>query len=147
MTGHSQGENRANNEGDTNKYGELLLKHPLERDWFGEYISFEGEKNFNSTVSVIYLLVRNTSPTGDLTHSHDFDEYLSFIGLNPDNPEELGAEVEISLGEEQEKHTFKTTTSIYIPKGLPHLPLVFKNVDRPFLLVHIFNTPEYTRNE
>ena len=147
MKGHSQGENQTKNEGNGTEYGGLLLKHLLERDWFGEYISFEGAKDFNSRISVIYLLVRDTSPTGDLTHSHDFDEYLSFLGLNQKNPKDLGAEVEISLGEEQEKHAFNTTTSIYIPKGLPHLPLVFKRVDRPFLLVHIFDTPKYNRNE
>ena len=65
-------------------------------------------------------------------HAHDFDEVLCFIGTNPAKPHDLGAEIEFSLGGEQ--HRFDTTTTVYIPKGLPHCPIVHKRVDRPFIL-------------
>lgn len=67
------------------------------------------------------------------THSHDFDEVLCFIGTDPDNPRDLGGEIEFRIGDET--HIFDKTTVIFIPKGLSHCPFVHKRVDRPFLLV------------
>jgi hypothetical protein len=66
-------------------------------------------------------------------HTHDFDEVLCFIGTDPEHPHDLGGEIEFHIGDE--KHTFDTTTTIYIPKGLSHCPFIHKRVDRPFLLV------------
>ncbi len=67
------------------------------------------------------------------THQHGFDEVLNFIGTDPENPHDLGAEVEVWIGGEM--HVITTTTSVFIPKGVPHCPLVHRRVDRPFLLV------------
>lgn len=75
------------------------------------------------------------------THTHDFDEVLNFIGTDPENPHDLGAEVEMQLGDE--KHTINTTTSIFIPKGLPHCPMSHKRVDRPYLLVVVALNDQY----
>ena len=36
-------------------------------------------------------------------HSHDFDEFLVFLGGNPRDPGDFDADIEISLGEEGEK--------------------------------------------
>ena len=67
------------------------------------------------------------------THTHDFDEVLCFIGTDPDNPHDLGGEIEFHMGDE--KHTFDKTTTIFVPKGVPHCPFIHNRVDRPFLLV------------
>jgi hypothetical protein len=67
------------------------------------------------------------------THEHEFDEVLNFIGTDPDNPHDLGAEVEVWIGGEM--HVITTTTSVFVPKGVPHCPLIHRRVDRPFLLV------------
>jgi hypothetical protein len=67
------------------------------------------------------------------THHHEFDEILNFIGTDPENPHDLGAEVEVWIGGEQ--HVITTTTSVFVPKGVPHCPLLHRRVDRPFLLV------------
>lgn len=67
------------------------------------------------------------------SHQHDFDEVLCFIGTDPENPRDLGGEIEFTIGDE--KHTFDTTTTLFIPKGLAHCPFIHKRVDRPFLLV------------
>ena len=75
------------------------------------------------------------------THTHDFDEVLNFIGTDPKNPHDLRAEVEMQLGDE--KHTIDTTTSIFIPKGGPHCPMIHKRVDRPFLLVVVALNKKY----
>ena len=67
------------------------------------------------------------------THTHDFDEVLNFIGTDPENPHDLGAEVEVWIG--GERHVISSTSSVFVPKGVPHCPLIHRRVDRPFLLV------------
>ena len=140
----------------SSKYGHLVYDHAMKEGYFnlakkegyfGKYVDFEGGQQFKAPFSALYLVVRDDKPNGDKPHSHDFDEFLSFVGLDADDPESLGGEIEICLGEEQEKHFFNKTTTIYIPKGLKHLPLTFLKVDRPFLLAHLFITPTYTRQE
>lgn len=79
----------------------------------------------------------------DSPHDHDFDMYLYFLGK--DNMADLGAEIEMGFGEEQEIHTITTSSSVYIPKGLVHCPLNFKRVDRPVLFVHATIAAKYTK--
>jgi hypothetical protein len=76
-------------------------------------------------------------------HSHDFDFYLFFLGR--DDMGDLGAEIELGLGKEQEIHTITTPTSVYVPKGLVHCPLNFKRVDKPILFVHALLAAKYTK--
>jgi hypothetical protein len=80
----------------------------------------------------------------DLPHSHPFGEYLYFIGSDPDNPEELGAVVEIGIGEEWEKLTLDKTSVLYFPPGLQHAPVYVKKVDRPFFFGHVMQSSSYT---
>jgi mannose-6-phosphate isomerase-like protein (cupin superfamily) len=70
-------------------------------------------------------------------HSHEFDEVFVFLGSSRQDPDDLGGDVEFWLGEgkDTEKYHFNTSTCIFVPRGLVHLPMMFKNVKRPFLLV------------
>ena len=70
-------------------------------------------------------------------HKHNCDELFIFLGSNPDDRMDLGADVEYWLGEgeDTEKITFNTTTLIYVPKGLLHMPIFYRNVKRPSLRV------------
>jgi len=63
-------------------------------------------------------------------HTHPFDEVLGFFGTNPDDPDDLGAEIEFWLGDE--KHILTKSCLVYIPAGLKHCPLIHRRVDRPF---------------
>jgi len=73
-------------------------------------------------------------------HVHPtYDECLIFFGHDPKSLGYLGAEIEIALGKEQEKHMFKVPTVVTVPKGLPHLPLVVKNISpSPPTLLYLF---------
>ena len=70
-------------------------------------------------------------------HSHEFDEVFVFLGADRKDPDDLGGEVEFWLGEGQdtEKYVFTTSTTIFVPRGLVHLPMIFRKIKRPFLLV------------
>lgn len=72
-------------------------------------------------------------------HSHHFDELFMFLGSDQNNMLDLGGEVEIWLGEadQAEKYVLNTTSSIFVPRGVTHLPLIFRNVKKPFLMMTI----------
>jgi len=79
----------------------------------------------------------------DPPHKHNCDELLFFISADPDNPIDLGGEVEIALGEEWEKHVIKTSAIICLPKGVQHCPVFVKKVDRPFYFGHLLLASKY----
>ena len=63
-------------------------------------------------------------------HVHDYDEVLMFLGNDPDDKDDLGAEIYMTI--EGEKHVITTTSSVFIPAGTKHCPLGFHHVERPF---------------
>ena len=81
-------------------------------------------------------------------HKHDFPQYLFFLGGDPLHLNDLGAEVEINLsldGKNLDKYVFTKATSIYIPAGLYHNPLIYHKVSRPFLFIDLFFSKTYER--
>ena len=82
-------------------------------------------------------------------HKHDCDEIFLFLGTNPENIMDLGAEVEFWLGEgeETEKIAINSTSLVFVPKGLLHMPIFYKNVKRPSLrIVVALNIGEALQN-
>jgi len=78
-------------------------------------------------------------------HRHAVAEFLYFIGGDPMNFNEFGAEVEFTLGEgkDAEIHIITNTTWVYVPANLMHCPLNFKRVDKPIMFGHIMFAPTY----
>ena len=68
-------------------------------------------------------------------HSHDYDEIVLHIGSDPDNPEDLGAEIEFVVG--GEPLIINKTSALFVPKGVKHGPLTWKRVDRPHIQMAI----------
>lgn len=66
-------------------------------------------------------------------HSHSFDEYVLFIGTNPEDQFDLGGEAEFWLGDE--KYLITRTCAVFVPAGIPHCPLVIHRVDKPFIFI------------
>jgi hypothetical protein len=129
------------------KYSKYLVKHFIEHGDFGPKISITGERDFGKDFSIICLPVTKPVLMEKYPHTHDFDMYLTFIGLDPRGIEELGAEIELGLGEEQEIYKITSPTSVYIPRGMVHCPLDFKKVDKPLLLIHSSLTSKYVKKE
>ncbi|MGD9143250.1 MAG: hypothetical protein PVG61_05340 [Dehalococcoidia bacterium] len=77
-------------------------------------------------------------------HKHDFDQVNFWLGTDTDVIGELGAEVELCLGEECEKHMITTSTAVSIPKGLPHYPATINKIDRRFIYVEVSCAGEYS---
>lgn len=92
-----------------------------------------------------FVCVQEPYVMPDPPHKHPYDEFLFFIGGNPTNVKDFGAEIEIALGEEWEKHVITTTSIVYIPKGLQHCPIVVKKVTKPIFFGHIMLASKYEK--
>jgi hypothetical protein len=65
-------------------------------------------------------------------HVHPTDEVLVYVGTDPDDIDYLGAEIEIDMGQEHERHLINKPSVVICRAGMPHLPQVTRWVDRPF---------------
>jgi hypothetical protein len=75
-------------------------------------------------------------------HTHDVDEVVCLISMRPDS--RLGCDVEFDV--DGETYTFTDTTMVFVPAGLVHCPLRYKNFDQtpPYMyLMHVLLEPDY----
>jgi hypothetical protein len=85
-----------------------------------------------------------TEKEGSPSHVHDFDEVVGFIGNDPQNPSDLGGEVEFWL--EDEQYFLTKSCLIFCPAGLRHCPLRVTRVDRPLLFLAVSLTGKYKKD-
>ena len=150
------------------KYGKYIMREPLaptpdfipvpgmtpelmERRKAAEPPIMRINSNLLSGVGLDFAFVPVVVPSdpeipGHPSHSHDVDEYIWFHGTDPLNILDFGAEIEIVLGagDDAETHTIKNSSVVFIPRGLPHLPITFKKVDKPIIWGHILIATDYT---
>jgi hypothetical protein len=88
----------------------------------------------------------NTNYEVLITHSHDFHELLCFIGGNPENINDLGAEISLCLGDELEEYIITSATVVSIPPGLKHCPLIVKKITKPFVFLEVSTTKGYSQS-
>ena len=55
-------------------------------------------------------------------HSHPYAEILGFVGTDPEDPSDLGGEVEFWI--DGECHRLTKSTMVFLPPNLPHCPLM-----------------------
>jgi hypothetical protein len=140
---------------DNTKYGKYIVREPFGkarsprietpviRIGQDSPIAGWGGAPFAMTMEAIYQpLVLEESK-----HTHEEDQILCFMGANPKDFHDFGAEATIELGDENEKHVINSTLFIYIPKGLKHCPLIFTRVDRPIVFADIVLAPLYVKHK
>jgi hypothetical protein len=76
-----------------------------------------------------------TKIAGHGPHKHKDPEVLVALGTDPDHPNELGAEYEIFMGPEMEKHVVNKPSLVYIPGNFIHCPFRVTKVTRPFIFI------------
>jgi hypothetical protein len=134
------------------KYGqyvisELKLASKLSPDRQGPNLHYIPKVGEGGRIQLLYLdneIVKNAlyaecvwiMPGGKLPvtpeshpHSHEFDEVITFIGSDVEDPYDLGGEIEMWL--EGEPQILTRSCLLFIPKGMKHCPLTLKRVDRP----------------
>lgn len=126
------------------KYGKHILREAFKTHHQLECLSAHGDEldcDCIITHQVIY------KPELMLKESHvhdDFVQILCFLGTNPLDVRDFGgAEIEICLGEEEEKHIINSPAIVSVQKGLPHGPLNFKHIPKPVIFLEVMLTRRY----
>lgn len=118
------------------KYAKCILTKELIRKipYYGgkSMVAHDGE--LNADCSIGYHCISKPM-SFDEPHAHDFHETLCFIGGDPENITDLGADIEFTL--DGEKHRIRTAAAVSIPKGMVHCPIVIKKVRKPFVFLEI----------
>jgi hypothetical protein len=126
----------------TSKYANLIIKEDklVKKGHFVDSI-FSNFDNLNIDLHVNYHCMTKPLFMVKEPHAHPSYEILAFIGGNPLNIRDFGGEVELTLGDE--KHIINSTCFVVIPPGLPHCPLNFKTVNKPFMFMVILTMGKY----
>ena len=77
-------------------------------------------------------------------HTHDFDQILLFYGADAADMGELGAEIELRLGENAERFMITSSSAVAVPKGMPHFPAVVQRMSKRFVFVTVSGTATYS---
>jgi hypothetical protein len=128
-----------------NKYDKYFVKEPIvTRGGFFPVVIANGAKDYEG--SAFSLRVHYITEPGVLVkepHAHDFEQFYFFFGADLANIKEFKAEVEFSLGEEEEKHTISVPTTVHVPIGMVHGPMNFKKVTRPIIFIDALLSAQY----
>jgi hypothetical protein len=92
--------------------------------------------------SVMWMGERATKMMGHGPHKHPVPEVLVALGADPSNPMDLGAEFEMFMGTEMEKHIINKSTLIYVPENTVHCPFTITKLTRPFLFIQAHYGPK-----
>ena len=127
------------------KYWRNVIRGPFFKDtepgMTGTSIFAHNDEYKSGTTLGYHCINDNYEALG--THAHDFHELLCFIGGDPENIDDLGAEISICLGDEREEHIITSATVVSIPPGLKHCPLIVKKVTKPFVFLEVSTTSGY----
>jgi hypothetical protein len=92
--------------------------------------------------SAMWMGEMATKTLGHGPHKHPVPEVLVALGSDPENPTDLGAEFELYMGTEMEKHIINKSTLIYVPENTVHCPFTIKKVSRPFIFIQAHYGPK-----
>jgi hypothetical protein len=92
--------------------------------------------------SAMWMGENATKIPGHGPHSHPVPEVLVALGADPEHPADLGAEFEMYMGEEMEKHVITKSTLIYVPENTVHCPFTITKLTRPFLFIQAHYGPK-----
>ncbi|OGO20170.1 MAG: hypothetical protein A2Z15_00535 [Chloroflexi bacterium RBG_16_50_11] len=94
--------------------------------------------------SVMLMGEEATKGIGHGPHIHQDPELLVALGTDPNNPKDLGADMEMCMGPEMESHIITESTMIWIPAKFIHAPFRILKVRRPFLFIQCQYAPKLT---
>jgi hypothetical protein len=77
-------------------------------------------------------------------HEHKYPEVIFHLGTDPDNPMELGAEMDGYMGPDIEKNLVTKSNLTFMPAEFIHGPSIVGKVKRPFIFIEINQSPKHT---
>ena len=82
-------------------------------------------------------------PMMDEPAAVDADRVKAYIGGDPKNVEDIGTQIEVTMGSEPEVYTIDSASVTYIPKGIPHRQRVIKKAARESFVLTLTLPPKY----
>ena len=127
------------------KYGKHIIREPFytATEEFGGATVFKQTGDDNSPVIFEHHIIDSSKWSMDEIRTQDTHELLCFIGGDLRNIRDLGAEVSVCLGDNDEEQIINDATVVTIPPGLKHGPITVNKFSKPFILLRIINTREY----
>ena len=134
------------------KYEKLIIQRAPEPYEKGQRVWFKGKYDFDGKdFGVAFVVIEHDLVMEAAPHIHDFDMYVWHFPMDPGNMEDLGCEIEFGFGagtaeDPVETYTITKAGCAYIPAGVFHGPLIYKNVTKPMLFVHAIQKGEYYKS-
>ncbi|MBN2077300.1 MAG: hypothetical protein JW762_17270 [Dehalococcoidales bacterium] len=127
------------------KYDSHVVQKPFRKasEEFGGGMVFKHDNDHNSGIIFEHHIINDPDWTVDKIRTNDTHELLCFIGANPENIRDLGAEIRLNLGKNDEEQVINDTTVVSIPPGLKNGPIKISKFTKPFVLLRIINKQEY----
>jgi len=114
---------------------------PTNRDDGGGSISLLSTKESGVDYVTFYENMKKAPyrlcPDPDKPHAHPTTQVMLFLGTDTDDLNQFGAEFEICLGKELERHAFTSPTAVVTPPFLPHWPGGLLKCSKPILMVDV----------
>ena len=132
-----------------NKYDKYITSEVIKKDPKNPNASVTGTRHLENFggghLSIDSIFVAHPHVMITQPHKHEFPQYLHFFSANPRDSKDFDAEIEVNLGEEQEKHIINKPSVVYVPAGQLHGPISFNKVNKPLLFIDIALTGKYSR--
>ncbi len=81
---------------------------------------------------------------GHPPHIHKYAKLLMVVGTDPEHPVDLGAEVELQMGPEREKHLITEYTVVFIPPNFVHCLYIIRKTAWPWIFMEVKQWPVHT---
>jgi hypothetical protein len=127
------------------KYGKHLINNPFYTapKEFGGATMFKQTGEDGSGVMFEHHYVTDPKWSVSLTRTPETHELFVFVGGNPENIRDLGAEIHLTLGADDEEQIVTDSTVVIVPPGLKHGPITVSKFKKPFTMLRIVNSKEY----
>jgi hypothetical protein len=132
---------------DNTKYGKYLVPAPITQKKYAKGLLFNAPKYFKGGPDfwLAWDYVKEPHTMEAEPHFHDYDEIFNIFSADSSDISNFDAEIEFSFGRELEKHVITTPTTVYVPKGVFHCPMVFKRIGKPIIFLNVAFSGEYTK--
>jgi hypothetical protein len=129
------------------KYAKYVLKEPKVQLHDGT--PFDGflasPEKLGVDCQILYSIITKESKAEEepKPHKHDFPHVMGFFGSNPLDIHDFDAEIEFYI--DGEKQVIEAPSTVTVPAGLLHCPLIFKRIGKPVTWVEVMLTSHYER--
>jgi len=132
------------------KYGKHLIPAHFElaKDNTGARIfQFSAADYGVDATWILYPITKPMESQGLPSHSHDFQQFISWFGSDPKNIGQYDAEAYLCLGAEQERHDINTPVIQNLSPGTPHCPGGWIKLYKPVYHLDVFFAPTWVKKD